>query len=270
MADVKWIKITTSMFDDEKIKLIESMPDKDSILVIWVKLLVQAGRTNVNGYIFLNEKIPYTDEMLATIFNRPLNTVRLALQTFERFGMIEMDENGIHIKNWDKHQNINGLEKIREQTRARVQKHRELKQIESGNVTVTLRNATDIEEDIDKDKEREKEKHPATPYEKIKTLYTDNCKRLPTIRTLSEQRKKHIQARWKQYEYSIAIFEELFKKAGDSDFLAGHNDRNWKADFEWLMNDNNMAKVLEGKYDNKEEPEQEYLAPYHQKRRRDE
>ncbi len=100
------------MFDDDKIKLIESLPDGDSILVIWVKLLTQAGRTNANGYIFLNENIPYTDEMLATIFNRPLNTVRLALSTFQRFGMIEWDETGILILNWEKHQNIDALKKM--------------------------------------------------------------------------------------------------------------------------------------------------------------
>ena len=152
MSDVKWIKITTNMFDDEKIRLIESMPDADAVLVIWVKLLVQTGRTNANGYIFLNENIPYTDEMLATIFSRPLNTVRLALQTFKRFGMIEMDENGIRVINWDKHQNIEGLEKIREQTRQRVAKHREQKKLTEGNATVTLRNAPELELDLDKDK----------------------------------------------------------------------------------------------------------------------
>jgi predicted phage replisome organizer len=102
--DVKWIKITTNMFDDEKIKLIESMPDKDAILIIWIKLLVQAGRTNANGYIFLNEKTPYTEEMLAIIFNRPVNTVRLALKTFKEFNMIEMDEKDLLVTNWNKHQ----------------------------------------------------------------------------------------------------------------------------------------------------------------------
>jgi len=143
--DVRWIKLKTSMFDDEKIKLIESMPDKDSILIIWIKLLVQAGKCNATGYIYLNETLPYTDEMLSTIFNRPLNTVRLALSIFQKFGMIELNEDGaIYINNWEKHQNIEGLEKIREQTRLRVEKHRRLKQIEH-TVTekVTLRNATD-------------------------------------------------------------------------------------------------------------------------------
>ena len=200
--EVKWIKITTNMFDDEKIKLIESMPDKDAILIIWIKLLVQAGRTNANGYIFLNEKIPYTEEMLATIFNRPINTVRLALKTFKEFNMIEMDEKGLLVTNWNKHQNIAGLDKIREQTRKRVAKHRaRQKALETGvpDVTqnVTLRNATDLdlERDIDLDKDLDKEVVPPdiTTVEKeilnilrlVANYPFDYSKDLDTIRMLA-------------------------------------------------------------------------------------
>ena len=124
MADVKWIKLTTSMFDDEKIRLIESMPEADAILVLWVKLLLQAGKCNEDGYIYLNNSMPYTDEMLSTLFNKPLNIIRLALETFRSFKMIEVSNTGIYINNWHKHQNIEGLDKIREQTRLRVAKHR--------------------------------------------------------------------------------------------------------------------------------------------------
>jgi predicted phage replisome organizer len=142
------------MFEDEKIRLIESLPEADTILIIWVKLLAQAGKTNASGYIYLSENIPFTDEMLSTIFNRPIGTVRLALKTFEQFGMIEISNNHfISIANWEKHQNIDGLEKIREQNRLRKQKERELKRISSpkhdGHVTVTQGHATDI--DIDKE-----------------------------------------------------------------------------------------------------------------------
>lgn len=153
MSDVKWIKLSTHMFEDEKIRLIECMPDADTILVIWVKLLAQAGKTNASGYIYLNENIPYTDEMLATIFNRPIATVRLALRTFRDFGMIEISDNQfINICNWEKHQNLAALEKIREQTRNRVAKHREQKLISNVTQDVTQSNATDIEEDIEKNK----------------------------------------------------------------------------------------------------------------------
>ena len=162
MAEVKWIRLTLSMFDDEKIKIIESMPDGDTILIIWVKLLILAGKVNDTGYVYLSDAIPYTDEMLATIFRRPLTTVRLALQTFEKFGMIETASKGILIVNWEKHQNIDGMERIKELTRNRVQKHRQKQLTEGvtqpGNVTVTLpvtlRNATDIDIDI-KNKNKE-------------------------------------------------------------------------------------------------------------------
>lgn len=154
---VKWIKITTTMFDDEKIDFIESLPEADSILIIWIKLLTLAGKSNVSGYIFLTENIPYTDEMLAHKFRRPLSTVRLALETLKRLDMIYLDDVGFRITNWEKHQNVDGLDKIRKQTRERVAKHRELKQIAQPKEGVTLHvthgNATDIEEELDIDKE---------------------------------------------------------------------------------------------------------------------
>ena len=123
--DVKWIRLTTSMFDDDKIKLIEALPDRDALIVIWIKLLTQAGKTNANGYIYLTEDIPYTDEMLSTIFNRPVSTIRLALHTFARMGMIEWDGDRILVPNFEKHQNIEGLARIREQTRLKVARYRE-------------------------------------------------------------------------------------------------------------------------------------------------
>lgn len=163
MAEVKWIKITTNMFEDEKIDFIESLPESDAILVIWIKLLAQAGKNNVNGFIFLTEKIPYTDEMLAHKFRRPLNTVKLALNTLKELEMITYSEEGfLKISNWEKHQNVEGLDKIREQTRLRVARHRE-KQEKLGsnvtcNVTVTEGNETELDKNrLDKNKEYIKE-----------------------------------------------------------------------------------------------------------------
>ena len=117
MADVKWIKITTDIFDDEKILLIESMPAADSIIVIWFKLLTFAGKQNNNGVFLMSNRIAYTDEMLATIFRREVNTVRLALQTFEQFGMIEILNDVITIPNWNKHQTLDAYEKKKQRDR---------------------------------------------------------------------------------------------------------------------------------------------------------
>lgn len=125
MSDVKWIKITTDIFNDEKIILIEQMPEADTMIVIWFKLLCMAGRDNNNGIFVMGNRIPYTEEMLASIFRRSLTTVRLALSTFEAFGMIDIIDDIITLPNWEKHQNIEGLEKIREQNRIRKQRQRD-------------------------------------------------------------------------------------------------------------------------------------------------
>lgn len=125
MIGVQWIKLTTSMFDDEKIKFIDSLPDRDTIFYIWIRLLVLAGKCNAGGYIFLTENIPYTEESLSSVINRPLNTVKLAMSTFLKLGMIDTDSKGIYLLNFDKHQNVEGLEKIREQWRLASQKYRQ-------------------------------------------------------------------------------------------------------------------------------------------------
>lgn len=124
MADVKWIKIVTDVFDDEKLLLIETLPEADSIIVIWFKLLCLAGKQNNSGVFLMNDKIPYTEKMLATIFRRKESTVQLALKTFENFGMIEIVDGVITIPNWEKHQKLDQLEMAKEQTRKRVAKHR--------------------------------------------------------------------------------------------------------------------------------------------------
>lgn len=179
--ELKWIKLCTNIFDDEKIALIESMPDADSIIVIWFKILCLAGKQNNCGVLMLSDRIPYTEEMLATIFRRPMSTVRLALTTFESFGMIAIVNGTITIPNWEKHQSIDTVERYKEQTRERVASYRQRqKAIAAENSSVTQSNVTRnvtcnvtcnadvtpcnaVEEDIDKDieediKEIDKEK----------------------------------------------------------------------------------------------------------------
>nr|DAK10908.1 MAG TPA: replisome organizer protein [Bacteriophage sp.] len=165
MSEIKWIKITTDVFDDEKICLIDALPDHDAILVIWFKILVLAGKLNKNGVLAISPNLVYTDEMLANRFQRPLNTVRMALGIFERFGMIEVIEGVITLPNWEKHQNIDGMEKVKEQTRKRVARHREKqKELAIGNVTcnVTVTESNGTEEERDKDKELDKDKNITT------------------------------------------------------------------------------------------------------------
>lgn len=167
MSGIQWIKLSVNMFDDEKIKLLEKMPEGNQMLIVWIRLLALAGKTNDKGRIYLNENVPYTEDMLATLFNRDVGIIRVTLHTLQGFGMIQKTENGlIEIENWEKHQNVDGMERVREQTRKRVEKHREAmrqNRIASGDskgdkecnvtssVTVTQSNAIDIDKELDKD-----------------------------------------------------------------------------------------------------------------------
>lgn len=247
MAEVKWIKITTDIFDDEKILLIESLPDSYAIITVWFKLLCLAGKQNNSGVFMMSNRIPYTDKMLATIFRMKESTVTMALNTFDEFGMIKI-VNGVYtIPNWDKHQSLDAYTKKKERDRLYQQERRNKQKLlalkkssdESSDIAVS-------EEDIEEDKDKEREK---IDYKGVTALYNSICVSFPSLKTLSDQRKKAIKARLKTY--TMDDFKTLFEKAEASDFLKGKNNSNWSATFDWLIKDANMAKVLDGNYDNK-------------------
>ena len=161
MADVKWIKITTDIFDDEKILLIESLPDSYAIITVWFKLLCLAGKQNNSG-VFMMGRIPCTDKMLATIFRMKETTVTMALRTFEEFGMVEIVDGVITIPNWGKHQSLDAYEKRKERDRLyqaqRRAAQRALLERSSDESSDTSSDIAPLEEDKDKDIEEDKDK----------------------------------------------------------------------------------------------------------------
>lgn len=185
--DVKWIKITTDMFDNRKIRHLRRLPEGDSIVLIWVMLLTMAGRCNSGGMIFLTENIPYTPKMLADELDFEESTVQLAIASLDTLGMIKTDNTGfLAICGWEEHQNIEGLEKIRDQARKRVARYRENQKLlqgnVTGNVTVTQGNAPDI----DKEGESEKEDNIYSPVVeylnlKAKTKYRPTTSKTQTL-----------------------------------------------------------------------------------------
>lgn len=182
MADVEWIKITTDMFDNRKIKYIRTLPEGNNIVLIWVMLLTMAGRCNSGGMIFLTENIPYSTKMLADELGFDENIVKVAIAALEKLNMVTTDSGFLCIPGWEEYQNEEGLEKIREQTRLRVQKHREKQKIltdcnVTSNATVTESNATDKEKELDKDidkKENIKRKNFVPPTVEEVKEYVDS------------------------------------------------------------------------------------------------
>ena len=124
MAEIRWIKLSTNMFDDEKIKLIRTMPEGDSIALIWVQILCLAGKINDGGLVYMGQNLAYSDEMLATILDHPVSTMRIALSALDQFGMIDITNDGtIDVINWGKHQSTDKMAQIKEQNRIRQQRY---------------------------------------------------------------------------------------------------------------------------------------------------
>lgn len=258
MADVKWIKITTDMFEDEKIDYIESLPDSDSVLLIWAKLLCLAGKCNASGYIYLTENMPYTEDMLAHKFKKSSTTIKYALGIFERLNMVEIDEKGIFISNFEKHQSISKLDSIRayERERKRISREKAKQKLalkepvkNSENVPDMSRNVRMIEEDIDKDIDKDIDN---INYKLILESWNQLPSPIKNIRAITSTRKKKITAKINQ---GLTIDEIIgaIQKINESNFCKGENNQNWVIDFDWIFkNDSNITKLLEGKYDNRQ------------------
>nr|WP_295678856.1 phage replisome organizer N-terminal domain-containing protein [uncultured Lachnoclostridium sp.] len=189
MAGVKWIQLSVDMFNNQKIKFIRTLPEGNNILLIWVMLLTIAGRCNSNGFIFLTESIPYTPKMLSDELGFEENIVILALKTLSKLKMIQQKQEYIEITGWEEHQNVQGLERLKEQNRKRQAKYKEKQKLLECNVTtnvtdtlpVTQSNAIDIDIEIDKDiyikdKEQKKNLADAQTYfsdEKLNSTFID-------------------------------------------------------------------------------------------------
>lgn len=238
MAEVKWIKIVTDIFYDEKMLLIETLPEADSIIVIWFKLLCFAGMQNNSGVFTLNNKIAYNDEMFASVFRRPLNLVRLALKTFETYGMIEVIDNVVTIPNWEKHQSLDKLEQVREQTRKRVAKHRQKQQLLAecnGDVTlqVTQSNANriekDKEEDLDLEEEGEGTGHklsgPSTATSKLEKMGGELGQ---GVLMLTDEQRDDLLDKLSLDEYDLYC-----KKL--SDYIIAHPEKTFKSHYQTIL-----------------------------------
>ena len=254
-SNVKWIKMMVGMFDGMSFKKIkrakiggESFRDK--LTAVWFELMDFAGKCNHEGAFISPSEIPFTDLAdIATMIDRDEEELKLCMAFFINEGMVTVIDDVYSLSNWSEYQNQEGLDKIREQNRLRKRRQRENQKLladmsRDSPVTVTQSHAT--EEDIEKEEEIERDK---IDYKGIVATFNSVCVSFPSVRALSDARKKAIKARLNNY--SVEDFGTLFEKAEASSFLKGKNSSNWSATFDWLIKDANMAKVLDGNYDDK-------------------
>lgn len=229
MASVKWIKITTDIFDDEKILLIESMPDAYAIITCWFKLLCLAGKQNNSG-VFMMGQNAYTDKMLATIFRMKESTVQLALHTFEQFGMIEIVDGVITIPNWGKHQNLDQLESKKAYMQNYMQKYREKqKALTSADSSCKTNCKTNSKTNVRQaDIEEDKEGDSISIMSGKPDGFVENCREI--VEYLNQKAGTHYKSSTELTRTKIhARLNEGFKK---EDFFAviDHKCAEWKAD----------------------------------------
>lgn len=267
MAEVKWIKMATNIWDNRKIVQIESLPDGDTIIVIWLKLLCLAGTTNDSGMVYFTKEIPYTEQMLSTLFNRPLATIQFALKVFQEFEMISIIDDFLQISNWKKYQNIEGMDKIREQNRIRKQNQRERQKImieqdmsRDMSRDVTQQNKIkNKKEDIDKEKDNKLIVSKDTICQTDVRRVIEEWNKLQDVGIAPVTRMKSSSKRYKMLqtrirEYGIDDVIKAISKIRESDFLLGKKT-DFIAKFDWFITPTYFPKILDGFYDNSSKEE---------------
>lgn len=242
MAKVSWIRLEIDMFDNKKIRHIRKLPEGNNIVLIWMMLLTMAGRCNSNGIIFLTENIPYTNKMLADELDFDESVIELALTILEKFGMITRDGTLLSIPGWDEHQNIDGLEKIREQTRKRVAEHRKRqKELSEEERMPEIPDQISCEKDLVKPGDVQK---VVDEWNKLQQFG------IQPIARMTPKRSQLLKARIREYGMSKVM--EAIEKVKKSDFLTGRK-KDFIITFEFFINPNKFIKILEGFYDNRNE-----------------
>lgn len=272
MADDKkyyYMRLKEDFFDSDAIQILESMQDGYLYSNILLKLYLKSLK--FDGRLMYNDRIPYNATVLATITRHSVGVVEKALDIFEQLGLIEILDNGaIYMMDIQLFIGKSSTESDRKREyRSRINNEKRLLESinngqMSGQMSVEMSGQmsgqmSDKHPPEIRDKRLEirdkrldiKDIQQNIDYQLIADLYNDTCVSFPRLKTLSDNRKKAIKARLKIY--TVEDFKELFRKAEASDFLKGSNDRNWSATFDWLIKADNMAKVLEGNYDNKTE-----------------
>lgn len=162
MTKVEWIKMVVGMFDGMSFKRIKRAKIggesyRDKLTAVWFELLDLAGKCNHNGALVNTDGIPFTDlDDIAIQIDRDEEELKLCMAFYLKEGMVTSDSDVYSLANWGVYQNIDGMEKIREQNRLRKQKQREKQKLltdgsQDGHGTVTQCHA--LEEEGEEDKE---------------------------------------------------------------------------------------------------------------------
>lgn len=244
-----WLKLYNDFFSSKRIKRLRSLAGGDTYTIIYLKMQLKALKDD--GYLYFDGVMDEFAEELALDIDENPDDVRVTIQYLSRVGLLESSENGKDyflpyvqkcIGSETASTQRSRLSRARKKEQEALQCNTDatpMKQIEA-KCNTEIEKEKELETDIEIEKNK---------YQLIADMYNNTCVSFPRLTKLSDSRKKAIGARLKKY--SLEEIQRVFDLAEKSDFLKGNNSRNWNANFDWLMNDANMAKVLDGNYINK-------------------
>lgn len=207
--------------DTEEFKILESQEDgylhSNILMKMYLISLKKSERLALNGMI------PYNVDMIATLTGHCVEVTKEALKHFVKLGLIEMLSAGaVYMMDVQNYMCQSNTECKSKEEKADVEEYKPKKE--------TARERIDYARIVDK--------------------YNEICKSYPRVTRLSKRRKDTIRARFNA-GYTYEDFENAFELVEESDFLKGKNNRNWCANFDWICNDTNLAKILDGNYTNR-------------------
>lgn len=247
-----WLKLKADFFTSRAMKKLRRIAGGDTYTIIYLKLQLLSLKDE--GVLYYEGVEPTFYEEMALALDEDADNVRATLLFLESMGLIESKSDHEYILNEVPYLIGSETDKA-ELMRRKREKDRQL----GNNVTNVLPPVTfcytEIEKEKEIDKEIEIEERERVNYQEVVNLYNDTCVSFPRVTAISEARKKAIKARLNKY--SLDDLKKAFELAEESDFLKGNNKRNWTANFDWILKDANMAKILDGNYANKEKRKSE-------------
>jgi predicted phage replisome organizer len=252
-----WLQLKEDFFDDDAIDWLEEQPNGKEYSLFYLKLCLKSLRSH--GVLIRkvgNMLVPYDHVKLGELTKTSPDTVMVAMNLLIQIGLVQKLDNGeLYLTQVEDMVGSKSKSAFKKQQQRLTRKNTLL--LEGGQEVDKCPPEEEIEQELEIDLEEEKEKeNKRIDYQAIIDCYNETCVSLQKVKILSDPRKKAIKARLNTY--SIEDIKLAFQKAEASDFLKGKNDRNWQANFDWIMKDGNLAKILEGNYDNKgREPKRE-------------
>lgn len=172
-----WVKIMCNILDHRKIKMIRKGPEGNTLVLLWLLMLAEAGKCNRGGYLMISDRLPYTGDTLSMITDIPLPTVLLGLTIFCELEMIDKQDGAIFIRNWRRYQSEDKLEERREKERLRQRRHRAIERTKLAALPLPEEVSRDshatMSRDVTQENRQDKKREEKTTTNKVRLLLSE-------------------------------------------------------------------------------------------------